>query len=98
MKILPSSIFHFLFQINFKNKINEIRNNTRNFDSFQVRFFRWFNAFMVMKFVHFARDAYYPNIAVAEVARELLEKLGIEVKDRISAKELLLIYRQMARK
>ncbi|MGB0929460.1 MAG: hypothetical protein ACPGVB_01700 [Chitinophagales bacterium] len=91
---LPKSIIDFLLQINFEQKLQEIRNNTRNFDNFRVRFFKWFNAFMVMKFVHFARDAYYPNIEVAKAAKELLEELEYEIEGEVSAKELLLIYRK----
>lgn len=101
MKILSSPIFHFLLQINFEQKLQKIRNNTRNYESFRVRFFRWFNAFMVMKFVHFARDAYYPNIEVAKAARDLLESRMEFIPSKphtysYTAKELLLIYRRLA--
>ncbi|MFK7903524.1 MAG: glycosyltransferase family 2 protein [Chitinophagales bacterium] len=95
IKTLPEPIFHFLLQINFEEKLKEIRGNTRNFESFKIRFFNWFNAFMVMKFVHFARDHHYPNIAVEVAAKKLLTKLEppIEAKD---ATHLLLVYRKMS--
>lgn len=91
---LPKSIFDFLLQINFKQKLHEIRSNTRNFDSFRVRFFKWFNAFMVMKFVHFTRDFYYPNIEVEIAAKELLKELEFEIEENTSVEKLLLFYRQ----
>ncbi len=95
---LPKSIIDFLLQINFEQKLHEIRSNTRNFDSFRVRFFKWFNAFMVMKFVHFTRDCFYPNIEVEVTAKKLLKKLEYEIEDSISARELLLIFRNIQSK
>ncbi|MEZ4883520.1 MAG: glycosyltransferase [Chitinophagales bacterium] len=95
MKELPKSIFNFALQINFNKKLNEIRNNTSNYCTFHTRFFKWFNAFMVMKYVHFARDYYHPNIAVEVAAKHLLKELitCIEVKD---SKDMLLAFREIA--
>jgi hypothetical protein len=42
------------------------------FDGFQTRFFRYFNAFLIMKYLHHARDHFYPDTDVAEAARWLL--------------------------
>ena len=59
---MPSSIKTYLEQINFNSKIQEIQNNTSNKKAFSNRFFRWFNAFQLMKYLHFARDNYHPNV------------------------------------
>ena len=41
-------------------------------EAFRTRFFRWFNAFQLMKFVHHARDHFYPDCEADEAARWLL--------------------------
>ena len=93
---LPKSIQGFVLQINFKKKLTEIRSNTSHFNSFHTRFFKWFNAFMVMKYVHFTRDHYYPNVPIEVAAKGLLKELGHGIEGE-NAKELLLIFRQMIR-
>ncbi|MEM9822942.1 MAG: hypothetical protein AAF985_17815 [Bacteroidota bacterium] len=94
----PESIREFLDLVNYENKLAEIRRNTANSQAFNQRFFRWFNAFLLMKFVHFARDNYYDNIAITDAARWLLKK-GFKKRGLIDAdeKELLLKFRQLDR-
>jgi len=96
LELLPSPVSSFLKTIDFLEKWKEIKRNTTNSNNFTSRFFRWFNAFQVMKFVHFSRDHFYPDIPVEEAAILLLEKLKIEGADK--AKDLLLAYREMDRK
>ena len=59
-------------EINFENKVCEIRNNTTNYINFEKRFYTFFNAFMVLKYVHYARDNFYPNLPVQQEAKQLL--------------------------
>jgi DNA replicative helicase MCM subunit Mcm2 (Cdc46/Mcm family) len=47
-----------------------------------------------MKYVHYARDNYYPNIPVEDAARALLQKNYFKEMGNASAKELLLEYRK----
>lgn len=75
---LPNSIRKFLIHQQFDEKLQEIHQNTRTFPSFKKRFFHWFNAFMVIKFAHFARDTYYGNMPVNEGAQLLLNQLDIK--------------------
>ncbi len=93
-KHLPESILTFLNDNNFDAKLAEIQANTTAPITFGGRFFRWFNAFFLMKFVHFARDNYYPNVPVEEAARELLQKYYFVNKSEADAKELLLNFRK----
>ena len=90
---LPKSIQAFLKEVYFLEKWNEIRKNTKLHTHFQNRFFRWFNAFMVMKWMHFARDNYYKNVEVSAAAKWLLEQLEENVKST-NPKELLLSFRK----
>ena len=93
-KHLPESILNFLNENDFDAKLAEIQANTTAPITFGARFFRWFNAFFLMKFVHFARDNYYPNIPVEEAARDLLQKYYFVDKSNADAKELLLNFRK----
>lgn len=93
-KHLPESILTFLNENNFDTKLAEIQTNTTAPITFGARFFRWFNAFFLMKFVHFARDNYYPNVPIEEAARELLQKYYFVDKSEADAKELLLNFRK----
>lgn len=56
----------FLKTLSFEKKVMEIQKNTTTLGKFTHRFFLWFNAFMVMKYVHFARDNFYPNVPIRE--------------------------------
>lgn len=94
---LPASVAQFLKANNFEKKLTEIQGNTTNTASFKNRFFRWFNAFLLMKFVHFSRDEFYPNIDVREAAIWCLKEKGMEILEEATAKELLFIFRKLDR-
>jgi len=94
---LPASVAAFLKTVNFEQKLFEIIKNTSNAATFKLRFFRWFNAFMMMKYVHFTRDHFYPNVPVEDAARWLLKThFKKRVKADASAKDLLLKLRKLA--
>lgn len=77
------------------NRINEINQNSASQASFRKRFFRWFNAFMVIKFLNFSHEDYYEKIPVNVAASELLAELGKETAE--DPKQLLEIYRKLER-
>ena len=60
-KSLPDSIRAFLEGQGLRGRIQEIREHTATQQARVKRFYRWFNAFRVMKFMHFARDNYYSD-------------------------------------
>lgn len=72
MENLPSSMRRFLESQPFWDRVDEIRSNVTSAEAFRLRFFRWFNAFLVMKFVHSARDHEHPNVEVSKAAGWLL--------------------------
>lgn len=92
---LPPVVKDFLRTQSFTQKIQEIRGNTANRYQFRKRFFRWFNAFQLMKYVHFARDHYYPSVPVLEAANRLLAQEGMVTEQtQRSTKACLAVYRQ----
>lgn len=93
------AVQEFLVLINFSKKLKEINSNTTNLKSFEQRFFRWFNAFMVMKYLHFCRDNFYENELVADAARWLLKEYYQQpVTNRHQSANLLKRYRELDKK
>ncbi|MFK7923374.1 MAG: glycosyltransferase [Bacteroidia bacterium] len=74
---LAASIKAFCEAENFETKLPELRANVRDLASFPKRFFQWFDALKVLKFIHFARDHYYPEVEVGQAAADLWDmRLG----------------------
>lgn len=90
---LPLSISEYLKTISFNENLQKIRQNSISLTHFKQLFFNWFNAFKVLKFVHFARDNYYPDVSIFETANELLIILQGRPKRKI--KELLEEFRSV---
>ena len=70
------SIRTFLAEHNFDEALEEIRKHTTAPAAFTKRFFRWFDGFRAMKFVHHARDRFYGDEDVGIAAGNLLAKIG----------------------
>lgn len=66
----------FLEDQNFWNDLLEIKKSSKDLKSFRDKFYRWFNGLRVMKFAHFCRDHFYPNIGVLEAAKHLCSYLN----------------------
>lgn len=90
--LIPHTVVNFLQWEKFERQWNEILRHTASTHSFMKRFYQWFNAFRLMKCVHFLRDQYYPSKPILNVAREALKG---EWQDQ--EKDLLEIYRQKNR-
>ena len=88
---LTESVQAFLDTIDYEENIQKIRKNSKSETHFTEVFFKWFNAFKVLKYMHFARDNYYPDVNVSEGANSLLALINKPAHN--SNKELLLAYR-----
>ncbi|MBK9592605.1 MAG: hypothetical protein IPO32_14275 [Crocinitomicaceae bacterium] len=64
----------------FNEALKEIRKNSPTLESFIKRFYIWFDAFRVLKLVHYLRDVVYSDSAVNLESEKLLTSLGINVK------------------
>jgi len=76
--------------------LDRILKDSGSYSSFIQKFFEWFNGFRVLKFIHYCRDHYFPEIALISAAKILLETMGHQVNEP-SINELLEIYRKMDR-
>ncbi|MGB1103732.1 MAG: glycosyltransferase family 2 protein [Crocinitomicaceae bacterium] len=68
-------LFDFLNSINFDKVLSEIRNNSTTSISFKKRFFQWFDAFKILKGVHFFRDQGIKNEPIYEQVNILLDRI-----------------------
>lgn len=97
-KDLPKSVQYFLEQENFATKWKEFKANTSNTKTFQKRFFQWFDAFKAMKYVHFVRDRFYPNLPVEDAVNLWFTKhTNLEVS-KMNKKDSLLYFRRLDKK
>ncbi len=58
-------------EIEIKKRIEEARNNSTDGHSFGKRFLQFFDAFQVIKFLHYLRDRKYPDVAPLEAYNTL---------------------------
>ena len=98
-RALSKAMQTFLEKQKFAAALEEIRANTSNEVTFRSRFFKWFNAFIALKFIHFARDDFYGERDVADEAAKLLQVLpgGSKALKAASTRELLQVYRALDR-
>ena len=87
LKQMPKSVQAFFDTHQFETKLDAIKSNCKTLDQFRKQFYIWFDGFMCMKFVHFARDNFYDNISLFNAANTLLNV------DRSSLTELLDAFR-----
>ncbi|MBL6448937.1 glycosyltransferase family 2 protein [Fulvivirga sp. 29W222] len=92
----PESIRSFLVDNDFICHTERINNNAASINTFIKHFYQWFDGFKVLKYVHYARDNFYPNQSIGQVASELLT-LTKSTSPINNKKDILLAYRKMDR-
>ncbi len=71
---LPMTLTSFLGD-DWKDQVQEeLKVQGGSQESFSKRFFHWFNAFKILKFVHFCRDEFYQNVELEEALNWLRQK------------------------
>jgi len=87
-------IVEYLEQKNFPEILKEIKANTSTFSAFEKRYFRWFDAFQIMKCLHYFEAAGMERVMVEKGAKWLLDEQEIDYKEESDAEGLLMIYRK----
>jgi hypothetical protein len=85
---LPLSIQEYLSKIQFLNHLSKIKKNSTSESHFLKSFYRWFNGFIVLKYVHFARDNYYVETNILDAVNWLLSEInphGLPAKNKRKA-------------
>lgn len=62
----PSSMKNFLAETTFSSDLEKIRSHSPDLKIFRKRFFHWMDAFRILKYVHFCRDHFYPNVQLTD--------------------------------
>jgi hypothetical protein len=88
----------YLKAVNFQDSLLEIRKNSKNLEGFIKRFYVWFDAFRILKIVHYLRDNGFENQTLYSQTMQLLPKLIHTSKSPASTKELLIIFRQLEKR
>jgi len=91
-KDIPTAIEQFLIGNHFLDDLYKINKNSPNITIFNKRFFDWFDAFRVLKFLNFAHEALFFKQSIVSESTKLLQIQNISVQSP-SAKDLLMIYR-----
>jgi len=95
---LPEPVRIFLETIDFPGRISEINRNSASVESFRKRFFRWFNAFMVIKYLNSSHERFFQKVPVVEASIELLSELGMTIPAGIQPVQLLEVFREKERR
>lgn len=92
----PTIIKEYFKEADFVEDLQRIRDQSKSLDQFKNKFFRWFNGFQVMKFVHFARDNEYPNTDISSSCIQLIKFISPELlPPKIERKSLLNVLRDL---
>ncbi len=83
---------------NFEEDLKKIKNNSPNINVFTKRFFDWFNAFRVIKFLNFSHEKYFIKKKVKSESVRLLKEHYPKNNIPNSEKEILLLYRKIQTK
>jgi hypothetical protein len=72
MSGLPDAMAKFLAGQGFAQRLDELRANAASRPKFVKRFYRWFNAFRALKFIHWASANHYPEEPLHRAAASLV--------------------------
>lgn len=95
---LPVSIKSFISENECIDKLNEIRNNSSNPNSFRKRFFGWFTGFKIIKYLNFIHQRQYARVDVFQEAKNYMELSGKDKGVLADLTSLLMFYRELERK
>ena len=93
---LDSSLQEFITIDEFTLRINEINSNSASLKSFTHRFFQWFDAFKIVKYLNFTHNNIH-RISVSNAAVEFLSYENDKSVESISVVEVLEVFRKMER-
>lgn len=94
---LHESMISFLQNDNFQHHWKTITSGTNAENTFQKRFTQYFDAFKVLKFMHYSRDNYFKDVPVNYAALWLLKNYFHQEHNMKSTEDLLKIYRKIDR-
>jgi hypothetical protein len=91
---IDDEVLHFLRHVDFVKECLNIDRHTTNATAFRKRFFRYFNSFMMIRYMHYIRDHLHPDVPVVRAARAL----ALEMNASIPVNENTFIWLEVFRK
>jgi len=95
---IPVEIFTYMGEEVLISELLNVRNNSSTLDHFRNRFFKWFDAFKIIRFLNTIHDGIMDKIEVTEACEILLKKLNIELPENSTIFELLETLRKYEKK
>ena len=92
---LEEKLISYLTSIHFIDSCREILEHTSTSINFEKRFFRKFNAFAVIRYMHDMHLYGYEEVEVIPAARKLTQVLGMKNADQASNEDCLLFFRKL---
>ncbi len=74
LAFLPEVIQEYLLTIDFEEKLNEINQNSSSLDSFRKRFFQFFDAFLILRFLNFSHQTHFSRQKLGDAFAQLQEQ------------------------
>jgi len=82
----------------FSNLLDRVKNNNKGEKKYQHGVFQLFNAFQVLKYLHYMRDKHARPVCLDKVVKQLLHELDNDLKvGEMTNKELLILIREIDR-
>ncbi len=94
---IPAPIYKFLAEQEFENTLQEIIQQTTDYQSFKKRFFQWFDGLKVLQMVHYCRDHHYKNVPINEAIEWLNDEYLVPKIEYTTRKEALIALRDFDR-
>jgi len=91
---LANPLVGYLEKYSVIEKIKEIDDNSSNPERYTKRFYQYFNAFRILKFLNFAHESGYKRMPLSKAVIDLLETNGVTYSDT-DVKHLLETFRKI---
>ncbi len=91
---VPEMLHCFLEHDHFFEALDEVNQNSASLHSFRKRFFEYFNAFKVLKYLNFVHAKFVEKESILFCTKQLFFDLKIQFPNSQSAKDLLLLCRR----
>jgi hypothetical protein len=91
---VSKNLTSFLEINNFNCDFEKINSNSPNINTFNKRFFDWFNAFRILKFLNFSHESYYKKQSILIESCKLLDNINLKYHNK-DAKSILNIFRSL---
>ena len=92
---LKEDVLPFLKSIEFISHCRKVLEHTNTPASFRQRFFRYFNAFMMIRYMHFMRDRQYPDVPVVIACQEFVNEINLTTQPEEDPEQLLYLFRKL---